>query len=142
MIDILVVPWPVYVGVHGCARVVCNCMCGMNFQNAYWRLESLHQRTLIPILYEFFYINASSQEVWFRKWHKNSRNNIFLLIRQMYVHIHHISRWLDSSFEKKVSPTNSTSFFARYEGSRYTIGLKRTFSPITKHFIKNMSIFA
>ena len=49
---------------------------------------------------------------------KNSRYNIFLFIRQMYVHIHHISRWLDSSFEKKVSPTNSTFFFARYEGSR------------------------
>ena len=25
----------------------------MNFQNIFWRLESIHQRTVIPILYEF-----------------------------------------------------------------------------------------
>ena len=36
-------------GVHGCVHV-----CGMNFQNFFWRIESLHQRTLIRILYEFF----------------------------------------------------------------------------------------
>ena len=29
-------------------------VCGMNSQNIYWRIESLHQRTLIGILYEFF----------------------------------------------------------------------------------------
>ena len=29
-------------------------MCGMNFQNFFRRIESLHQRTLIRILYEFF----------------------------------------------------------------------------------------
>ena len=53
----------VYAGVCGCAQVcagVCvdmhGCMhvCGMNFQNFIWRIESLHQRTLIRILYEFF----------------------------------------------------------------------------------------
>ena len=42
-------------GVRGCAQV---CMdmhgCGMYFQNFFWRIESLHQRTLIRILYEFF----------------------------------------------------------------------------------------
>ena len=52
------------VGVHGCGREwveggcvgVDGCMnvCGMNFQNIFWRIESLHQRTLIRILYEFF----------------------------------------------------------------------------------------
>ena len=35
--------------MHGCANV-----CGMNFQNFFRRIESLHQRTLICILYEFF----------------------------------------------------------------------------------------
>ena len=36
----------VCVGVQGCAQVcaeVCKCMFGMNFQNTYWRLESLRQ---------------------------------------------------------------------------------------------------
>ena len=54
-------------GVHGCAGCaqLCAgvrrfaqeyaCMCGMNFQNFFQRIESLHQRTLIlHILYEFF----------------------------------------------------------------------------------------
>ena len=36
-------------GVRGYARV-----CGMNFQNFFRRIESLHQRTLIRFLYEFF----------------------------------------------------------------------------------------
>ena len=36
-------------GVHGRMHVY-----GMNFQNFFWRIESLHQRTLIRILYEFF----------------------------------------------------------------------------------------
>ena len=35
--------------VRGCVHVW-----GMNFQNFFWRIESLHQRTLIRILYEFF----------------------------------------------------------------------------------------
>ena len=39
----------VWAGVHGCAN-----MCGMNFQNFFQRMESLHQRTLIRILYKFF----------------------------------------------------------------------------------------
>ena len=41
-----------WAGVGGCgwgANV-----CGMNFQNFFLRIESLHQRTLIRILYEFF----------------------------------------------------------------------------------------
>ena len=67
-------------GVHGCSVCVCAgvcgcagcaqlcagvrrfaqeyaCMCGMNFQNFFRRIESLHQRTLIRILYEFFKLN-------------------------------------------------------------------------------------
>ena len=53
----------VCLGVHGCARIcvgvhkcaqVCVHGCGMNFQNFFWRIESIHQRTLIRILYEFF----------------------------------------------------------------------------------------
>ena len=39
-------------GVCGCVR--CAQVCGMNFQNFFWRIESLHKRTLIRILYEFF----------------------------------------------------------------------------------------
>ena len=35
--------------MHGCTHV-----CGMNFQNFFWIIESLHQRTLIRIQYEFF----------------------------------------------------------------------------------------
>ena len=38
----------VWVGVLGCGQ-----LCGMNFQNFFRRIESLHQRTLIRILYEF-----------------------------------------------------------------------------------------
>ena len=50
-------------GVHRCAWLCAGvyrfalgytCMCGMNFQNFFRRIESLHQRTLIRILYEFF----------------------------------------------------------------------------------------
>ena len=55
-------------GVYGCAQLCVGVrrfaqeyasMCGMNFQNFFWRIESLHQRTLIRILYEFFvlYLN-------------------------------------------------------------------------------------
>ena len=43
-------------GVHWCVQKcvgVCECVCGMISQNIYWRIESLHQRTLIRILYEF-----------------------------------------------------------------------------------------
>ena len=53
----------VCVGVRKCAWVcqwkcagVCECVCWMNFQNIFWRLESIHQRTLIHIVYEFFMI--------------------------------------------------------------------------------------
>ena len=59
----------VFVGMRGCTQVCaqvcagvcvdmhgCTHVCGMNFQNFFWRIESLHQRTLIRILYEFFYI--------------------------------------------------------------------------------------
>ena len=64
--------WGVYefvaecAGMHGCARGVrggagvcvdmhgCTHVCGMNYQNFFLRIESLHQRTLIRILYEFF----------------------------------------------------------------------------------------
>ena len=47
-----------WVGVGGCAQVSvdmhgCVHVCGMNFQNFFRRIESLHQRTLIRILYEF-----------------------------------------------------------------------------------------
>ena len=35
----------VWAGVHRCGNV-----CGMNFQNFFQRIESLHQRTLIRIL--------------------------------------------------------------------------------------------
>ena len=54
-------------GVHGCARLCTGvrrfarryaCVGGMNFQNFLWRIESLHQRTLIRILYEFFEKNS------------------------------------------------------------------------------------
>ena len=42
----------VYAGVCGSAWVSTS-VCGMNSQNMYWKIESLHQRTLIHILYEF-----------------------------------------------------------------------------------------
>ena len=60
---------PVCGGMHGCARGVCGCagvcvdmhdVCGMNYQNSFLRIESLHQRTLICILYEFFLSSSSS----------------------------------------------------------------------------------
>ena len=54
-------------GVGGNAQVctgVCGCahVCGMNFQNFFWRIESLHQRTLIRILYEFYSIENPSSD--------------------------------------------------------------------------------
>ena len=44
----------VYAGVCRIAWVSAS-VCVMNSQNNYWRIESLHQRTLIRILYEFFF---------------------------------------------------------------------------------------
>ena len=46
-------------GVRRCAQACmgvarCAHVCRMNFQNFFQRIESLHQRTLIRILYEFF----------------------------------------------------------------------------------------
>ena len=62
----------VYIHVHGCVRVcmgvcgnvrkcagVCECVCWMNFQHIFWRLESIHQRNLIRILYKFFLLLCS-----------------------------------------------------------------------------------
>ena len=49
--------------VHRCVwkcMGVCECVCGMNSQNIYWRIESLHQRTLIRMLYEFFKLSFST----------------------------------------------------------------------------------
>ena len=49
----------------GCERV-----CGMNFQNFFWRIESLYQRTLIRIQYKFLcqilMIFGFSLNVWSR----------------------------------------------------------------------------
>ena len=56
-------------GVRKCAQVfvevsgsawVSTSVCWMNFQNIFWRLESIHQRTLIRILYEFFVTSSCS----------------------------------------------------------------------------------
>ena len=60
----------VYAGVRGCVQKflgVCECVWGMNFQNIYWRIESVHQRTLIRILYEFFSKICASNKRCF--WH-------------------------------------------------------------------------
>ena len=64
----------VCVGVRGCARVCagvrgCARVCtgvrgyGMYFQNFFWRIESLHQRTLMRFLYEFLFwvLNLNEQ---------------------------------------------------------------------------------
>ena len=50
-------------GMRGCVwkcAVVCKCVCWMNFQNIFWRLESIHQRTLIRILDEFFQMSLTT----------------------------------------------------------------------------------
>ena len=57
----------VCMGVCGSLRKctsVCKCVCWMNFQNIFWRLESIHQRTLIRILYEFFLFRYLSTYVY------------------------------------------------------------------------------
>ena len=52
----------VCVGVHRCAQVCVDMHgYGMYFQNFFWRIESLHQRTLIRFLYEFFLLHFSEQ---------------------------------------------------------------------------------
>ena len=46
-------------GVRGCAWVYA-CVWdefSVNFQKFFWRIESLHQRTLIRILYEFLFLD-------------------------------------------------------------------------------------
>ena len=54
---------PVCAGVHGCGSGQKGGLhgyvhvCGMNFQNFFWRIESLNQRTLIRILYEFLFLD-------------------------------------------------------------------------------------
>ena len=49
----------VCVGVHGCAQVCVDMHgYGMYFENFFWRIESLHQRTLIRFLYEFYFCNC------------------------------------------------------------------------------------
>ena len=63
-------------GVHECARVCAGCAqvcvdmhgCGMYFQNFFWRIESLHQRTLKRILYEFFLLDFSQNIVRYARY--------------------------------------------------------------------------
>ena len=50
-------------GVRRCAQACmgvarCAHVCRMNFQNFFQRIESLHQRTLIRILYGFFHFTS------------------------------------------------------------------------------------
>ena len=55
----------VCMGVCGSVRKcegVCKCVCWMNFQNIFWRLDSIHQRTLIRILYEFLFSITPKQK--------------------------------------------------------------------------------
>ena len=61
--------WQVWAGLDGCGWVCmdmhgCVHVCGMNFQNFFQRIESLHQRTLIPILYEFFIYYTSIRALY------------------------------------------------------------------------------
>ena len=42
------------------------CVCGINFQNFFRRIESLHQQTLIRFLYEFLYQMCHIDLFWFR----------------------------------------------------------------------------
>ena len=52
----------VCMGVRGCARVCTGVRgYGMYFQNFFWRIESLHQRTLICFLYEFLLHKIASK---------------------------------------------------------------------------------
>ena len=53
-------------GLHGYGRVCmdmhwCAHVCWMNFQNFFRRIESLHQRTLIRILYKFLLYKIASK---------------------------------------------------------------------------------
>ena len=55
-------------GVRGCAWVYA-CVWdefSVNFQNFFWRIESLHQPTLIRILYEFLY-KKQPYKFWLNK---------------------------------------------------------------------------
>ena len=46
----------VWEGVHGYAQVYVDMHgCGVYFQNFFWRIESLYQRTLICFLYFLYY---------------------------------------------------------------------------------------
>ena len=74
----------VYAGVPGCAQVCagvwvdmhgCTHVYGMNFQNFLWRIESLHQRTLIRILYEFFFI-GSNDDTYLVIWEKAKNSGL------------------------------------------------------------------
>ena len=59
-------------GVYGCAQLCVGVrrfaqeytyMCGMNFQNFFRRIESLHQQTLIRILFEFLSLVFQSEKM-------------------------------------------------------------------------------
>ena len=100
----------VCIGVHECAWVcngvrgcvwkclgVCECVCGMNFQNTYWRIESLHQWTLICILYEFSMI--FDWKLCSCLFHILQSICIYLLVHSIYYLCHHflsdtVKRWL------------------------------------------------
>ena len=63
-------------------------VCGMNFQNFFQRIESLHQRTLIRILYEFFFLKFIEQVD-----RKGELNEIFFML----IGIEREDRWIGST---------------------------------------------
>ena len=94
-------------GMHGCSVGVCRCgrecagvrrfasgyacVCGMNFQNFFQRIESLHQRTLIRILYEFF---SLSPEINNRLGYRSLFKNYHYLFEELYFML-----WKNSKME-------------------------------------------
>ena len=96
-----------------CAEVLgCLWVCVWDSQNTYWRIESLNQRTLIRILYEFFIIVAQN---------KGIRDSQSLLCSWPHIYL------------PKCTTTTTTRFY-------YSIirnGAKRRKACIKKHFQKS-----
>ena len=56
---------------------VCEYVCWMNFQNIFWRLESIHQRTLIRMRYPIRIFLCIKQSVMNKKFTRKPRKNCF-----------------------------------------------------------------
>ena len=71
--------------VRKCAGV-CECVCWMNFQNIFWKLESIHQRTLIRILYEFLHLRWFFNDIKVYNFADNAQIELIVMSSTLQYH--------------------------------------------------------